>query len=112
MVSVESASYVRRYSHYSQNLTSPQSIDLTTVLTSITVTSTPDPNSVTSVPSPLTTFEPPFLVVGTTTEPFLVQVELMFNASTSGPGQDGQKVILEPWVGVCSYTLLVTSLDS
>lgn len=57
--------------------------------------------------APLIATEPPFLVVGTTSEPFQVQIELMFNPSTSGPGQNGQKVILEHWVGVRTLTLKI-----
>ncbi|KIK63837.1 hypothetical protein GYMLUDRAFT_196757 [Collybiopsis luxurians FD-317 M1] len=86
MISAESASY---------------SLDLTTVLSSMTVTALPssDFDSYMSF-SPLVATEPPFLVVGTTSEPFQAQVELMFNPSTSGPGQNGQKVALEHWVGL------------
>ncbi|KAF5391745.1 hypothetical protein D9757_001621 [Collybiopsis confluens] len=86
MISAESASY---------------SLNLTTVLKSMTVTVT---HSFDSAPftsfAPLVANEPPFLVVGTTSEPFQAHVELMFNPSTSGPGQNGQKVVLEHWVGL------------
>ncbi|KAJ3760209.1 hypothetical protein EV360DRAFT_81405 [Lentinula raphanica] len=86
MICAESASY---------------SLDLTTVLTSMTVApiSSPDFEPTVSF-SPLVVTEPPFLVVGTTHEPFQARVELMFNPSTSGPGQNGQKVVLEHWVGL------------
>ncbi|KAJ4488263.1 hypothetical protein J3R30DRAFT_3696009 [Lentinula aciculospora] len=86
MVCAESASY---------------SLDLTTVLTAMTVMPI-SPSDLDSPVSffPLVTSEPPFLVVGTTSEPFQARIELMFNPSTSGPGQNGQKVILEHWVGL------------
>ncbi|KAF9066826.1 hypothetical protein BDP27DRAFT_1296830 [Rhodocollybia butyracea] len=86
MISVESASY---------------SLDLTTVLASLTVSpisSFEFEQSMSS--SPLVATEPPFVVVGTTAEPFQAQVELLFNSSTSGPGQNGQKVILDHWIGL------------
>ncbi|GAW01967.1 hypothetical protein LENED_003591 [Lentinula edodes] len=86
MICAESASY---------------SLDLTTVLTSMLVTPMSSPDLEPSISlAPLIATEPPFLVVGTTSEPFQVQIELMFNPSTSGPGQNGQKVILEHWVGL------------
>ncbi|KAJ3877470.1 hypothetical protein F5051DRAFT_5104 [Lentinula edodes] len=86
MICAESASY---------------SLDLTTVLTSMLVTPMSSPDLEPSISlTPLIATEPPFLVVGTTSEPFQVQIELMFNPSTSGPGQNGQKVILEHWVGL------------
>ncbi|KAJ3851176.1 hypothetical protein EV368DRAFT_65972 [Lentinula lateritia] len=86
MICAESASY---------------SLDLTTVLTSMLVTPMSSLDVEPSISlAPLIATEPPFLVVGTTSEPFQVQIELMFNPSTSGPGQNGQKVILEHWVGL------------
>ncbi|KAK7438473.1 hypothetical protein VKT23_018088 [Stygiomarasmius scandens] len=88
MVSVESASY---------------SVDLTTVLTSMTVTSIPlpdmDPMDFVPIPA-LTATEPPFLVVGTTSEPFHAQIELVFNPGGSTHGGDSQRIILEHWVGL------------
>ncbi|KAJ3742038.1 hypothetical protein DFH05DRAFT_1527749 [Lentinula detonsa] len=86
MICAESASY---------------SLDLTTALTSMTVTPISPSELEYSVSfHPLVATEPPFLVVGTTSEPFQARVELMFNPSTSGPGQNGQKVVLEHWVGL------------
>ncbi|KAF5343526.1 hypothetical protein D9758_012969 [Tetrapyrgos nigripes] len=88
MLSVESASY---------------SIDLTTVLTSMTVTSIPLPNMdpMDFIPIPaLTATEPPYLVVGTTSEPFHAQIELVFNPGGSTHGGEAQKIILEHWVGL------------
>ncbi|THV06887.1 hypothetical protein K435DRAFT_848574 [Dendrothele bispora CBS 962.96] len=88
MLSIESASY---------------SIDLTTVLTSMTVTSIPLPNMdpMDFVPIPaLTVTEPPYLVVGTTSEPFHAQIELVFKPGGSTHGGEAQRIILEHWVGL------------
>ncbi|KAK7054687.1 hypothetical protein VNI00_003150 [Paramarasmius palmivorus] len=83
MITVESSAY---------------SLDLTTVLTSLTVTSLSDESALSSADSikPVHTKEPPFLVVGTTAEPFLARVELKFTPSKMRP--EGQTVVLEHWL--------------
>ncbi|KAL0066435.1 hypothetical protein AAF712_006477 [Marasmius tenuissimus] len=85
MVSVESSAY---------------SLDLTSVLTSMTISPLSD---LTGMPAPhmfdaLSTKDPPFVVVGTTAEHFLANVELKFNPSMTRP--EGQTVVYEHWVGL------------
>ncbi|ESK89852.1 hypothetical protein Moror_837 [Moniliophthora roreri MCA 2997] len=85
MITVESSSY---------------SLDLTTVLKKLTVSPLPDETGISDPDlfDPISTTEPPFLVVGTTAEPFLAKVELKFTPSTMR--SEGQTVILEHWVGL------------
>ncbi|KAF9265598.1 hypothetical protein L218DRAFT_997542 [Marasmius fiardii PR-910] len=85
MMTVESASY---------------SLDLTSVLTDLTVSPLSDTTGMAApnMFSALSVKEPPFLVVGTTSEPFLAKVELKFTPSVTRP--EGQTVILEHWVGL------------
>ncbi|KAK1217408.1 hypothetical protein PQX77_019948 [Marasmius sp. AFHP31] len=85
MISVESSAY---------------SLDLTSVLTSMTISPLSD---LTGMPAPhmfdaLSTKDPPFIVVGTTAEHFLANVELKFNPSMTRP--EGQTVVFEHWVGL------------
>lgn len=53
------------------------------------------------------TSEPPFVVVGTSDQPFLARIELTFTGS--GNPMD-QKVVLEHWVEVCLQCLRVVEL--
>ncbi|KAL0580194.1 hypothetical protein V5O48_001787 [Marasmius crinis-equi] len=85
MISVESSAY---------------SLDLTSVLTSMTVSPLSD---VTGMPAPhmfgtLSTKDPPFVVVGTTSEHFLAKIELKFAPSLTR--REGQTVAFEHWVGL------------
>lgn len=57
--------------------------------------------------SPLSTTDPPYVVVGTAASPFLARIELVFNEvlnpmQTDGETlePEGQTVILEHWVDV------------
>ncbi|KAK0461154.1 uncharacterized protein EV420DRAFT_1762465 [Desarmillaria tabescens] len=78
MLSVEAPSY---------------SIDITTVLNRITVTSLSDYHAF----PPLSVAHPPFLVMGAAARPFLAKIELLFSHAR-GQNLDGQKFILEHWV--------------
>ncbi|KAG7092695.1 hypothetical protein E1B28_009026 [Marasmius oreades] len=85
MVTVESASY---------------SLDLTSVLTNLTVSPLSDTTGMaaSNMFDALSTKEPPFVVVGTTSEPFLAKIELKFTPSVTH--REGQTVVLEHWVGL------------
>jgi hypothetical protein len=100
MISVDSPSYVRRLAFpHNDLLTSSQSHHITTILQRITVTPLTHPDT-----SPtLTQSKPPFVVVGTTNEPFLAKVELCFSGAQSADGQViSQTMVLEHWVEVAT----------
>lgn len=82
MLSVEAPSY---------------SINITTILKRITVTSLSDYHTF----SPLSAAEPPFVVVGAAARPFLARIELLFSHARSQDSQ-GQKFVLEHWVDLAS----------
>ncbi|KAK0212730.1 hypothetical protein DFS33DRAFT_60551 [Desarmillaria ectypa] len=82
MLSVEAPSY---------------SIDITTILNRITVTSLSDYHTF----SPLSAAQPPFLVMGAAARPFLAKIELLFSHAR-GQDAEGQKFILEHWVDLAS----------
>ncbi|RDB26404.1 hypothetical protein Hypma_006714 [Hypsizygus marmoreus] len=80
MISVDSPSY----SHH-----------ITTILQRLTVSSLSDPTG----SSVLTTSRPPFVVVGTTDQPFLARVELQFSGAPNATGEMvDQTTVLEHWV--------------
>ncbi|KAK0485913.1 hypothetical protein IW261DRAFT_760586 [Armillaria novae-zelandiae] len=82
MLSVEAPSY---------------SINITTILKRITVTSLSDYHTF----SPLSIAEPPFVVVGAAGRPFLAKIELLFSHAR-GQHSQGQKFVLEHWVDLAS----------
>ncbi|KAK0195522.1 hypothetical protein F5146DRAFT_975133, partial [Armillaria mellea] len=82
MLSVEAPSY---------------SINITTILKRITVTSLSDYHAF----SPLSVAEPPFIVVGAAARPFLAKIELLFSHAR-GQDSQGQKFVLEHWVDLAS----------
>ncbi|KIY65080.1 hypothetical protein CYLTODRAFT_75625 [Cylindrobasidium torrendii FP15055 ss-10] len=78
MVSVEAPSY---------------SLDITTVLKSVTATSLSDYIRF----EPITCDHAPYILMGVASKPFLCQLELLFNP-TQTSADPGQRVILEHWV--------------
>ncbi|KAK0226036.1 hypothetical protein IW262DRAFT_734187 [Armillaria fumosa] len=82
MLSVEAPSY---------------SINITTILKRITVTSLSDYHTF----SPLNVAEPPFVVIGTAARPFLAKIELLFSHAR-GQDSQGQKFVLEHWIDLAS----------
>ncbi|KAG7449575.1 uncharacterized protein BT62DRAFT_592553 [Guyanagaster necrorhizus] len=74
------------------------SIDITTILSRITVTSLSDCHTF----SPLIVAQPPFVVMGVAARPFLARVELLFSHAR-GQDPEGQKFILEHWVDVSLF---------
>ncbi|KAL0961169.1 hypothetical protein HGRIS_006141 [Hohenbuehelia grisea] len=75
------------------------SMNLTTILNSICVSPAEfqplQPSS--DIHFELKCSEPPFVVIGTASHPFLARVELHFNP-VSGKGDEHQKIVLEHWV--------------
>jgi len=79
------------------HLQSEQTYNITSTLNSLAVT--PLVPGMSTLPI---TSEPPFVVVGTSDQPFLARIDLSFTGS--GNSMD-QKVALEHWVEVCSHCL-------
>jgi hypothetical protein len=100
MISVDSPSYVsvsKCFDKITIHFTSEQTYHITSTLDSLAVT----PLIPGMSPPPITS-EPPFVVVGTSDQPFLARIELAF--TRSGNSKD-QKVVLEHWVEVCFHCL-------
>lgn len=78
-------------------------------------------NVATSVPGAM---DPPFVITGTSKQPFLAKIELQFNEisaaknpDTSDPSPECQTVFLEHWVEVrrfqfgCNHLMILMSFD-
>ncbi|KAF9048480.1 hypothetical protein BJ165DRAFT_1022312 [Panaeolus papilionaceus] len=72
-------------------------VHITSILKCVQVT--PQTEDITSVSIPPPTYQPPFIVLGTSNAPFLAKITLTFTGTNrDGPTKTEQKVTLEHWV--------------